>query len=227
MIIVPAFNEAERLKKKEKEWLEILETYKNCVLVDDGSTDNTAMVAKEMGFTVVRLPANSGKGAAIRAGILEGLKHDPLFLLFSDADLSCPANEWPKLIMRILSHSADIAIASRYIEGADAERVFTRELFSRIFNLYVRLILKLNYRDTQCGCKAFSRHSASLVFSQPFTQQGFAADLEILMRARKYNLTVREVPVRWKEEKGSKVKIFGTGIELAKATWQLKEVYGR
>lgn len=225
MIIVPAYNEAERLKRKEKEWLEVLETYKDCILVDDGSADGTAAVAEEMGFTVVRLPANSGKGAAIRAGMLEGLKHDPPFLLFTDADLSCPPEEWPKLVAKIMSHSADVAIASRYAEGADAERALAREIPSRLFNFYARLVLGLNYRDTQCGCKAFTRHSASLIFAQPFTQQGFAVDLEILVRARKYSLAVHEVPVKWKEERGSKVKMLGTGIELAKAAFQLRKAY--
>ena len=223
MIIIPAYNESKRLQNKKEEWGNILKKYQ-CILVDDGSIDDTAEIAKSMGFKVIQLPKNKGKGEAIRRGMLEALKYNPEYLLFADADLSCPESEWVKLINEVVLNGIDVAIGSRYIKGAKAKRTLIRKIISKSFNIYTKIILKMDYQDTQCGCKAFNRQSAMYIFGKPLTFEKFAVDLEILTRAEILGLKVKEVPITWNEESGTKIKIVKTSIELGKAVWELKKI---
>src|SRR5438445_10617606 len=118
-------------------------------------------------------------------------------VLFSDADLSSPIEEAPKLL-KALEEGADVAIGSRWLrtETQIQRQPLHRQIFGRIFNLLMRLILGLQYKDTQCGFKAFNRAAAQAIFPlQRIERWGF--DPEILFLARKLGFKVKEVPVLW------------------------------
>ena len=150
---------------------------------------------------IISLPANAGKGAAVRAGVLAS---DADRILFADADLATPIEELTKLWAR-LDAGADIAIGSRALAGSDirVRQHPLRELMGRTFNAIVRTSLLGGIRDTQCGFKLFSHDAARDLFQQA-TIDGFAFDVELLWLARD-RYRIDEVPVVWRHVDQSKV----------------------
>lgn len=218
-IIIPAYNEGQRLGATLDHVLAHLEAsgWKAEVLVvDDGSTDSTAELVREYARRrpAVRLlenPGNRGKGYSVRNGMRQATGE---LLLFTDADLSAPIAEAGKLFARIAA-GADVAIGSRWLDPAlqTARQPFYRQLFGRIFNLLLRLILGLRFKDTQCGFKAFTRHAAQLIFArQRIERWGF--DPELLFLAAKLGLRVEEVAVEWADDPRSKVRPLRDGMRI-------------
>jgi dolichyl-phosphate beta-glucosyltransferase len=227
-IILPAYNERARIAgtldrilahAAERSWnVEV-------IVVNDGSTDDTAAMVRDYAakHRVLRLlenPGNRGKGYSVRNGMLRATGD---ILLFSDADLSSPIEEADKLFSAI-ANGADIAIGSRWVDPRLQIRrqPLHRRLFGRIFNLALRIILGLQYKDTQCGFKAFTRRSAQDIFPlQKIERWGF--DPEILYLAKKFGFTVSEVPVAWSHREGTRIHPLRDGIrmfsELLKVRW--------
>jgi glycosyltransferase involved in cell wall biosynthesis len=144
-------------------------------------------------------------------------------LLFSDADLSSPIEEADRLFAAI-EKGVDIAIGSRWVDLRLQIRrqPLYRRLFGRIFNLALRMILGLQFKDTQCGFKAFTRRSAQAIFPlQKIERWGF--DPELLYLARKLGFVVREVPVAWSHREGTRIHPLRDGIrmfgELLRIRW--------
>ncbi len=144
-------------------------------------------------------------------------------LLFSDADLSSPIEEAPKLLAAI-KEGADIAIGSRWMQSElqTQRQPLYRQLFGRIFNLMLRLILGLQFKDTQCGFKAFTRPAAQAIFPQQKIERwGF--DPELLYLANKYGFKVVEVPVAWAHSAGTRISPLRDGtrmvVEMLKIRW--------
>jgi glycosyltransferase involved in cell wall biosynthesis len=151
---------------------------------------------------LVENPGNRGKGYSVRNGMLNAQGE---IILFSDADLSSPIEEMPKLL-EALAAGADIAIGSRWLraELQTQRQSLHRQLFGRIFNLLQRMILGLRFKDTQCGFKAFTRRAAHAIFPlQRIERWGF--DPEILFLARKFGFRVQEVPVLWGHIGGTRI----------------------
>ena len=218
-LIFPAFNESARLAPTLDTVLSYVSQQHwkaEIIVVDDGSTDRTADIVRE--YTrrnpIVRLvqnPGNRGKGYSVRNGMLNA--HGDV-LLFSDADLSSPISEAPKLFTAI-ENGADLAIGSRWLnsEVQTQRQSLLRQLFGRIYNLLLRVILGLDYRDTQCGFKAFTRPAARLIFSaQKIERWGF--DPELLFLAKLYRLRVAEVPVEWGHVGDSKINPVVDGVRM-------------
>jgi dolichyl-phosphate beta-glucosyltransferase len=227
-IILPAYNESARIAATldkilahatERGWnLEV-------IVVDDGSNDGTADIVREYArkHTVMRLlenPGNRGKGYSVRNGMLHAKGE---ILLFSDADLSSPIKEADPLFAAI-GEGADIAIGSRWVNRRLQIRrqPLYRRLFGRIFNLALRIILGLQFKDTQCGFKAFTRQSAQTIFPlQKIERWGF--DPELLYLATKFGFVVREVPVAWSHREGTRIHPLRDGIrmfgELLRIRW--------
>jgi glycosyltransferase involved in cell wall biosynthesis len=205
-IVVPAFNEAARLPPTlaaVRAGLAAREPGAHELLVvDDGSTDDTAAVARQGGARVISLPRNLGKGAAVRAGLLEATGE---VIAFMDADGSIPFAEVERLVGALRAGAA-IAVASRVAPGGgeDGERTALRELASGAFRTLCAAVLPTGVRDTQCGAKAFGR-SAARALAAAQTLQGFAFDAELLWLARLRGLAVVEVPVRVRHDRASKV----------------------
>jgi len=226
-IVVPAYNEAERLVPSLNRMLAYLEEAKwsaEIIVVNDGSRDRTAAVVKEFASRnpIVRLvenPGNRGKGYSVRHGMMSASGQ---FLLFTDADLSSPIEEAPKLFAPIESGAADVTIGSRYLQSElqTRKQPVHRRMLGRAFNVALRLILGLSYVDTQCGFKAFSRNAVNEVFpNMKIERWGF--DPEILFLAKRYGLRVTEVPVSWAHDHRSKINPIRDG---ARMFWELMRV---
>jgi dolichyl-phosphate beta-glucosyltransferase len=176
------------------------------IVVNDGSSDSTAAVASAAGARLLDNPGNRGKGYSVRRGMLEA-KGD--WALFTDADLSTPIAELEKLWDAAERESAAIAIGSRAVDRSlvGVHQPPLRELMGRIFNLAMRLVTGLPYRDTQCGFKLFQTATARRIFSVQ-RLDGFGFDVEALYIARRLGCRVIEVPVIWNNAPGTTVSLW-------------------
>ena len=217
--IIPAYNESSRIRPTLDELLRYSHDRGwdvEILVVDDGSRDDTAQIVREYGrahqqILLVENPGNRGKGFSVRNGMLHA-RGD--ICLFTDADLSSPISEAPKLFDAI-SAGADIVIGSRWLRPdlqTDRQPLY-RQAFGRIFNVVLRVFLGLNFADTQCGFKAFRREAAQRIFPlQKIERWGF--DPEILFLARRMNFTVKEVPVVWAHNEGTRLHPFRDGFRM-------------
>lgn len=233
-IVIPAYNESERIVATLDKVLAYIDQQRwDCevLVVNDGSRDNTAEIINSYAqrHSAVRLiqnPGNRGKGYSVRNGMLHARGR---IMLFSDADLSSPIYEAPKLFHAIEA-GADVAIGSRWVNAAlqtERQSIF-RQLIGRTFNLVLRIFLGLKFKDTQCGFKAFSRRAADQIFPrQQVERWGF--DPELLFLARKFGLTTVEVPVEWAHDERSKINPVVDGmkmfLEVLKVRWN--DINGR
>jgi len=195
------------------------------IVVNDGSRDSTPAIVREWAqrnssVRLVENPGNRGKGYSVRHSMIEA-KGD--VLLFTDADLSSPIQEAQKLFAAI-NQGADIAIGSRWLRSelqTERQPVY-RQFFGRVFNLMLRVVLSLRFKDTQCGLKAFTAHAARIVFArQQIERWGF--DPEILFLANKFGLKTAEVPVEWAHDERSKINPLVDGprmfTEMLRVRW--------
>ena len=218
-IVIPAYNESARLGgtlEKVLGYVQAQHWDAEVIVVNDGSRDNTAEIVRQFMeknpvLRLVENPGNRGKGYSVRNGMLNARGR---VLLFSDADLSSPIEEAPKLF-KALEDGADIAIGSRWLraEMQTQRQPLHRQLFGRIFNLLLRLTLGLKFKDTQCGFKAFKQPAAKAIFPmQKIERWGF--DPEILFLARKFGYRVAEVPVRWGHSGGARINPIVDGARM-------------
>jgi glycosyltransferase involved in cell wall biosynthesis len=228
-IVIPAYNEAKRISRT----LEALQKYLECtnwtsevIVVNDGSSDETAAIVESYRgqWAVLRLienDGNQGKGFSVRNGAL-GAQGD--VVLFTDADLSAPITEAPKLIDPIASGECDVTIGSRAVDRSliGVHQSPFRETSGRIFNVFVQGLIGLPFKDTQCGFKAFRRSAAGPVFERQ-TIMGFGFDPEILYIAKKRGLRLREIPVRWDHVEGTTVRFLRDScrmfLDLLRIRW--------
>jgi dolichyl-phosphate beta-glucosyltransferase len=233
-IVIPAFNEERRLDPSltvVAGYLRRARLRAEVLVVDDGSTDGTAALvrrrAKGMpGLKLVAQPRNLGKGAAVRAGVAAAAAPE---ILFTDADLSTPLEELPRL-REALRGGADIAIGSRALDRTRiaVRQPFYREAAGRVFNRCVRIFSVPGISDTQCGFKLFKAAAAKRLFAaQQVPRFGF--DVELLYLARKAGYRVAELPVRWVNSPETKVRPIQDGARafLDLALIRLYDVQGR
>jgi glycosyltransferase involved in cell wall biosynthesis len=221
-IVIPAFNEAGRIDENLRVTLDYLKRISpgsELIVVNDGSTDATSEIVRE-GFStadpirtrLIEHYPNRGKGAAVRAGLLVATQ--PIGL-FSDADLSTPIDDAPKLIEPIVAGEVDIAFGSRALDRRliGHRQPWRREQGGRVFNLIVRVATGLPFWDTQCGFKAFHLDVCRPILEQAQTE-GFGFDVELLYLAWRAKLRLREIPVRWNHYEGSKVDFFHDSLRM-------------
>jgi dolichyl-phosphate beta-glucosyltransferase len=214
-IVIPAYNEEKRLPRALVRISQYFAEQRNAsgaveiLVVDDGSTDATAAVAQDWshripGLRVLSNGRNRGKGYSVRHGMLEARGR---IALFTDADLSSPIEELPKLLVAI-SAGNEAAIGSRAIDRSliETHQSPYRELAGIIFNGFVRLFTRLPFHDTQCGFKAFVVESSRVVFQQQRIER-FGFDPEVLFLAKRHGLRAAEVPVRWAHDPATKVHV--------------------
>ncbi len=212
-IVIPAFNEERRLPAFLDDclaWCRRSSRNVEILVVNDGSSDRTADVA--LGRSTVRvinLERNSGKGAAVRTGMLNARGR---LRLFADADGATPIAEISRLEEAVAA-GADVAIGSRIGTGITVRTSKVRRLVGRGFNTAVRLGGVRGIKDTQCGFKLFTTAAAQRLFGAS-RENGYAFDVELLFLARKLGLGVAEVPVNWAEMPGSKVRVARDGLSM-------------
>ena len=217
-IVVPAFNEARRIAesvRKIDDFIRRSPLALELIVVDDGSTDNTAEIVREQPARRLRLiqnKENHGKGYTVRQGVLAA---SGKYVLFTDTDLSAPIEELNKLLEIAVRDGIDVVIGSRSLDRRYIEKHQSRfrELGGIVFNLMVRLLLGLRLHDTQCGFKLFNRQRSRRIFEQQ-TTFGFGFDPELLFLAKRNGLTIQEAPVRWSHAEGSKVKFLRDGLRM-------------
>jgi dolichyl-phosphate beta-glucosyltransferase len=175
------------------------------IVVDDGSGDGTADAARAAGADeVVVLPANRGKGAAVRAGVLRARGRT---IAFIDADLAYPPAQLVHAL-RAVEDGWDVAVGSRrHVDTATlVRRRRLREVSGRAFNVLTTAVLLGRYLDTQCGLKAFRADVARLLFSRG-RLDGFAFDVELFHLVERAGLSLRELPVEVAADERSTVRL--------------------
>jgi glycosyltransferase involved in cell wall biosynthesis len=229
-VILPCYNEAERLPGTLQVLLAHLSRVPGEVevlVVDDGSTDATVIVADAVAAVDARVHVlschpNRGKGYAVRAGMLAAAGE---LIVFTDADGSYGPSELDRIVRALAE--APVAIGTR-ATGSSGPAI--RWAASRVFNLAIRGSLGLPFGDTQCGLKGFRRAAAREIFSRA-RLDGFAFDVEALWLARGLGLQVAEVGVRATERQGSKVRMLADAAGMLGEVWAVRQatatgVYG-
>ncbi len=214
-IVIPAFNESERLAgplAKILQYVSANDINAEVIVVDDGSSDDTSKVAESsldavpsVGSSVVRYEQNRGKGFAVRTGLLAARSD---IALFTDADLSTPIEEMSKLVDPIRNGDCDVAFGSRALDRSliGTHQPWRREQGGKVMNLIIRTMSGLPFSDTQCGFKAFAMPKfRPLLDVMKIDRFGF--DVEFLFVAQLHGLRLKEIPVRWNDVEGSKVSV--------------------
>lgn len=229
-IVIPAFEEDQRLSSSIETILEFLGTNKpnsELIVVDDGSSDATREVAEKacakfpaIASKVIRYEQNRGKGFAVKTGLLAANAN---IVLFSDADLSTPIDEMDKLIDPIASGEIDVAFGSRALDRSliGTHQPWRREQGGKVFNLVVRMLTGMPFWDTQCGFKAFNMPKFRPLLDLMQIER-FGFDVEFLYVADLHGLKLKEIPVRWNNDDRSKVSVVRDSIRMFDEVRQIR-----
>lgn len=228
-IIIPAYNEAERipatLVDMDKRLASVDYSYE-ILVVNDGSSDATASVVKNMAKMVrnlklIDLKDNAGKGGAVKQGMLLATGR---IRLFTDADNSTSIDQFEKMIP-LFKEGYGVVIGSRALKGAtlDPPEPLYRRIIGKALNFLVQLFLLPGIWDTQCGFKAYTDEAAEKIFTLSKTS-GWGFDVETLALATRLGFRIKEVPVHWVNDTRSHIKFSG-GLQFLKETaiirWRL------
>ena len=229
-VIIPAYNEATRVGRTIEQVLTYLHAQpfsSELIVVSDGSTDDTGPVVERyfaahpdtIATRLISYPTNRGKGYAVRQGLLAATG---TVALFTDADLSTPIEELPKVLAPILDGRYDVVFGSRALDRSliGVHQPWLREYSGRVFNQIMQWATGLPYADTQCGFKAF-RMVACRPIVEGAVLDRFGFDVELLFLAHKAGLRLLEVPVHWNDAAGSKVG-FLSGLDGFRELRQLR-----
>lgn len=209
-VIVPAYNESARLHDTVRDYSSFYANRDTEILVVvNGSTDDTGEIAHKLqaelpNVRVWETPEKLGKGGAIRRGfhLAEGE-----IVAFTDADNSTVPAELDRVVNAVRS-GADAALGSRWLPTSVQEirQPLGRRIASRIFNLIVRLLCGLRFRDTQCGAKAFRASVLEPLLDQPMST-GWAFDVELIRILQRRGARIVEVPIVWRDNSGSRLRM--------------------
>lgn len=229
-IVIPAYNEEEKIEKTVKKIIDYKGVEISEVLVvDDGSKDNTYNILLNLKekfekLKVLRNEKNCGKGVALKNGILNS-NDDVPFLLISDSDLSTPIEEVKRFLPFINDYA--ILIGSRGLDRSFIKKrqPFHREFMGIVFNRIVQILFFPKVYDTQCGFKLFKTRVAKEIFNE-IKLKGFTFDVEALILAKLKGYKFKEVPVFWYHCGKSKVKILREPIKMFFELIYLYSIYG-
>ncbi len=203
LVFIPAWNEADSVARVIADVREHLPEA-DVLVVDDGSTDETAARAAEAGATVAALPFNQGLGAALQTGYLYALREGYDFCAHLDADGQHPPAEVARLLEEVRADRADLVIGSRYREPGEAKSddyrpTISRRIGTSVFRFFLTLATRQRFTDTTSGMRAANRRVMRL-FSENYSPD--FAEIESLQLAVRQGLRVEEVPVRMLERVG-------------------------
>ncbi len=226
-VVIPVLNEAHVLRKSVETVLSYLRSVSQfrwqVVIVDNGSTDGTQKVARDLQAeyaTTVKLVGidQRGRGRALRRAWLQS-KAD--VVCYMDVDLSTRLEHIPELVDSIVIGGYDVATGSRLMPASRTTRSIKREIISRIYNLLVKAVLFTEFSDAQCGFKALSRQAVEAIVPQ-IEDQSWFFDTELLVLAEKQGYRIKDIPVTWVEDDDSRVKILHTGWDDIKGVVRLR-----
>jgi|TARA_B110000196_G_scaffold127766_1_gene110832 glycosyltransferase involved in cell wall biosynthesis len=234
VIIIPCYNEADRLDTNK--FIDYLSknTHLHFIFIDDGSTDNTNLIIKQIILKFNSLASllinetNKGKAESVRLGVIESYKMNPDFIGFLDADLAAPIGEIDNLLKIIKKDKTkEVVFASRIqLIGSEIKRNYFRHFFGRVFATVVSNILNLPVYDTQCGAKIFSRKICDDIFYEQFISpwlfdvELFARLLNVYGIERTIQMSYEHPVCKWVDIDGSKVK----PIYFLKAPFELLKI---
>jgi len=228
-VVIPVLNEAHVL---EKSVLTVREFLKGnlaygwqIVIVDNGSTDGTSDVARELAgrFADVRFVhlQEKGRGRALRKAWQDSSAD---VVLYTDVDLSTEMAALPKVVDALVLEGYDIATGSRLARDSRTKRCLKREITSRVYNIFIKCVLFTKFSDAQCGFKAVTREVVKSIVPQVKDESWFF-DTELLVLAEKQGFRIKDIPVTWIEDDDSRVKIIPTAWEdvkgILRLRWQL------
>jgi len=206
-IIIPAYNEEERIKDTVISYLRMFPDSEFIVSID-GSTDNTANIIKKIqkrynNLKLIDVPFNVGKGFAVKRGWALASRD---FVGYVDADNAIRAEEFKKIFLSLETNSVDGAVGSRDLEESVIEKTetITRRTMGKIFELIVNLFYRTGIKDTQCGAKVFRKNVIKEILPMLKSNSCFF-DVELLSLLHKKNYKIIEVPIKWTNKEGSKI----------------------
>lgn len=226
-VTIPVFNEERRLERGIRQLAPFLAEAMACdyelVIADNASTDGTAEIARRLAaefprLRVVRLEAK-GRGGALRH---VWSTSDADVCSYMDVDLSSDLASFPELVRAVASGEADLAIGSRLLDKAGTQRSWRREVLSRGYNQLLRVVFGVRFSDAQCGFKAISRRAAQALLPWVENSHWFF-DTELLVLAEKHGYRIHDLPVRWREDRDSTVKVLGTVAEDLRGIVRLRQ----
>ncbi|NUN07345.1 MAG: glycosyltransferase family 2 protein [Bdellovibrio sp.] len=230
-VVIPAFNEEQRLPNT----LEVLQTWvhdnsalcsvKEIIIIDDGSTDGTSALVKRKAtqwplLKVFSLPQNQGKGEAVHVGMKQAVGE---WILVADADMATPWDELKVLLSYV--ESSDLIMGSRALAGSHIvkRQHWFRQSLGKTFNHLLKVIMRLPFKDTQCGFKLVKNDAVFTNRILPFLEvRRFAWDVELILFFLKEHRCVQEVPVRWEHKEHSRVHIVRDSFEMLYTVVKLK-----
>ena len=227
-IVVPVYNEEKILEKSISTLTDFLKkNFKHdwqIIIADNASIDKTLEIANNLSKKYKKVKVlhldQKGRGRALRAAWTQS-KADSVS--YMDVDLSTDLTFFPLMVDSLLQ-GYDVATGSRLMKGAEIKRSLKREILSRGYNVLVRLILGVNYKDSQCGFKAVTREIVDKIVPEVKDNAWFF-DSELLFRAHKRGYKIKEIPVKWIEDEDSRVKIVNTVTNYLKSIAVLRLEY--
>jgi dolichyl-phosphate beta-glucosyltransferase len=227
-VVIPAFNAARHIEDRLlflSSALRRMELESEIIVVDDGSTDATWDIVERAGVRGIRLETNSGKFAAIKAGVRE--MHGRC-CIFTDSDVPFDPSVMRLMVELTVDKGFHVAVGDRTLPASEYEQQggLTRRIATRAFRDAVRLLVTGELPDTQCGIKGFRGDVAKVLFAL-LQEDRFAGDVELLYICLKYNLAIRRVPVRLIHQGSSSVRPFRDGVEMLTQIARLRRRYRR
>ena len=223
-IVIPCYNEGEIIKESLFRLKTAAATFSwpvEIVVADDGSTDDTAKIARQAGVTVTSYETNKGKGCALRTGVAATTGD---VLLLTDADLAYGTQALKEAHTLLCSSGVDLVCGSRRLcQGSDNGYPPLRKLASRGFAAFQKIALGLPMSDTQCGLKALKGDVGRALFAA-CTVDDFACDLELLALAMQRGCTYRELPVRLETHGASSAHLVRDSLRMAKQTLRIRRL---
>lgn len=197
------------------------------LFVDDGSPDGTCLATQQAidriglrSARILRLIVNTGKGGALKAGVLEAGGAN---IGFVDADLSLDPAEISQALARLLATNADLVVGHRIVDAAQQPKL--RRLASLVFRSVARRLVPTSATDTQCALKLFRAPVAKDLF-EALSTTGFAFDVELLRRADQAGLRIEDVPVAWQHQPGSRVNTVTDSVRMLREILAIRRSIG-